>query len=309
MFTIHVGSANDTQKSQFYLQPSINLSESKLTLDGNPYREVNGMVQASFEPIAALKNPTINVQVDGQGVFLIPPKINFDPNAVTWNNHWDFSQAIPKTFTNANNGVFAFQGGAYFNGTSSLEIASSSNSFENGPFTIYVEWLPKESSQDNQQIVGHFNWEIFQNQNSVEFQVGRMNNANGTWYKLFYPINKTFFNKKHSLIAVYNPGEHGFIELYVDNQLAGRTGLETDKIWKDYGGATNLSIGWTPSNYGKNPHFVGTIYRFDFAEKNNIPEQTASNFQATNVEDLKILLVGNSTSTILRSITLHATQP
>jgi len=58
-FTINVGSNNDTKVSEFYLEPSPDLSERKTAADGTPYRELNGMATAVFKPNVVLKNNKI----------------------------------------------------------------------------------------------------------------------------------------------------------------------------------------------------------------------------------------------------------
>ncbi|MBP9864678.1 hypothetical protein KBC54_04500, partial [Patescibacteria group bacterium] len=90
-FTIDVGSANDTKVSEFYLEPSKDLSDRKTAPDGTTYRELNGMATAVFKPNAVLKDAEITVEVKGgEGISLIPPVIDFDPNSVKWDYNWDF---------------------------------------------------------------------------------------------------------------------------------------------------------------------------------------------------------------------------
>lgn len=151
---------------------------------------------------------------------------------------------------------------AYFNGKTKLEMASSSDMFKNGAFTVSAEWIP-EVATDTQQIIGHYNWEVWQNEKTISFQVGRMNNKDGKLYKVSYEITDAkFFNKKHSLIAAYNPisdnNSNGYIELFVDGAFAGKEYFANETIWKDYS-SNNLTLGWTPHNYEKSPYFEGSI--------------------------------------------------
>ena len=55
-FIINIGDINDTKISEFYLEPSKNLSERKIMPDGATYRELNGSTFAIFKPKALLKN-------------------------------------------------------------------------------------------------------------------------------------------------------------------------------------------------------------------------------------------------------------
>lgn len=152
-------------------------------------------------------------------------------------------------------------GCVYFDGAKRLVLPDTADKFEEGPFAIYAEWIP-EVATDYQQIIGHYNWEILQNEKSVSFQVGRMSTSTGSTYKISYPIDKNFFNKKHHLLAIYSPAEenalNGYIELFVDNAFSGQAYFSDKIIWKNYGDQ-NLSLGWTPHNYNENPHLQGSI--------------------------------------------------
>ena len=308
-FVINVGSPNDTKVSQFYLEPSPDLSERKINADGiTPYRELNGMATAVFKPNVVLKNAKITVSVQGDGVSIIPPYLNFDPSTVQWDKSWDFTKGVPKDLKNDNNKAFYFDGATYFDGTARLELASSSNMFESGPFTVYAEWMPINDASSSQQIVGHYNWELWQNKDSVYFQVGRMNNATGTLYSIKYPIDETFFNQKHSVLAVYSPSDtNGYIELYVDGNYAGIKYLGPDKIWKNYNGKENLSFGWTPHNYSKNPYLKGNLYKINVASKDIISNKSRVDFIVNTEQKINISIISNATSTLDR-LKLNATQ-
>jgi hypothetical protein len=299
-FTINVGAPNDTKVGEFYLEPSPDLSDRKTDISGKPFRELNGMATAVFKPNVVLKNAKITVSVEGDGVSLIPPYLDFDPNSVQWDKSWDFTKGVPKDLKNDNNKAFYFDGATYFDGTARLELASSSNMFESGPFTVYAEWMPINDASSSQQIVGHYNWELWQNSNSVYFQVGRMNNATGTMYSIKYPIDKTFFNQKHSMIAVYSPANtNGYIELFVDGKYAGKTYLGPDKIYNNYG-KNNLSVGWTPHNYNKSPLFKGNIYIIDIASKNIIQNKSIINLTVDSSRVLNILVTSEKITTLNR---------
>ena len=301
-FVIKVGSPGDTF-GQFYLEPTPNLSSPKTTTDGNTYRELNGFAFAVFKPNAILKNADISVSVEGEGASLIPRIINIDPSTIKWDNSWDFTTSIPHDLKG---NAFIFDGETTFNGRNTqLELPDSANMFENGPFTLYTEWDPKDSQDDNQQIVGHYNWELWQNKNSILFQVGRMNDVNGPFYSVNYPIGVDFFNVKHTALAIYNPGVNGYIDLYVDNNLAGRTYFNSDIIWRDYNGKINLSFG--KAEHGIANYFNGTLNKVCLVSKNIIASQTNINFKYTNNGPLNIVVLSNATSSI-KQLKLNVTQ-
>ena len=301
-FIISVGSKEDTDVSkEFHLEPSRSLSDATTSKDGSTYRKLNGIAYADFKPNAVLKNAKITVSVEGDGISIMPPVINFNPNTINWDYSWDFTKGIPKDFIG---NAFMFDGEATFDGKGTrLELPNSVNKFENKALSIYVEWKPINSNDDAQQIVGHYNWELGQNKDNVEFRVGRMSDAKGPSYSLKYPVDTEFFNKKHSAIAIYNPSENGYIDLYVDGIFAGRTHFGPEKIWVGYG-KENLSLGWTPFNYEKCPHLKGYVYRVSIVNNSIlIPESTIS-YNLDESLDTAFLLISNSTSTLKR-LKLH----
>lgn len=310
-FTVNVGSPTDTDVGEFYLQPSKDLGEKKVAPDGTTYRELNGSARAIFRPKAVLKDAKVTVSVIGDGVSLIPPVLDFDPSSITdWDYSWDFTKEIPRGLVGT---AFMFDGSTYFDGKSRLELPNTANKFENKGFSIYVEWEPADSNSNGQQIIGHFNWELWQNKDSVYFQVGRMNDAKGPTYSIKYPIATPtdFFNKKHTALAVYNPSESGYIEFYVDNLFAGRTYFANEKIFTKYGDQ-NLSLG--KSNHGNANYFTGSIYKLNTVSRNVLSPQSEIYLTATNNDQIYISIISTSaiststaTSTI-RQIKLNAIQ-
>lgn len=303
-FTIDVGTESDTDTRQpFYLEPSRDLSERKVAEDGTTYRELNGVANVVFKPDVVLKDAEITVSVEGDGVSIIPPYLDFDPHDYTWDYSWDLGRSVPADLTG---NAFVFDGEVTFNGRDTrLELPNSADLFETGPFTLYAEWTPKDSESNAQQIVGHFNWELWQNSDSVEFRVGRMNNATGTAYSIKYLIKdkEEFFNSFHSAIAIYNPSGNGYIALYLDGEFVGMTSIGSDVIWGMYG-SENLSLGWSTHNYGKNKYFSGNIYSINLANKNIIVGKKSTNLTFNDKLFKNISLQSNSSST-LNTANLH----
>jgi hypothetical protein len=182
------------------------------------------------------------------------------------------------------------KGCLYFDGNTRLTLQNSSDKFETGPFAVYVEWKP-EVANNSQQIIGHGNWELWQNEKNVQFMVGRMYN-NGPMYSIYYPVSEDFFNNKHSLLAIYNPSQNGYIELYVDEIYAGKKEFGNETIWKDYGG-NDLTLGWTPHNYGNSPYYEGSICNAKFVYQKIEPPQTKEINFINNKEIIRILMMGS----------------
>jgi len=267
---------------------------------------VLGQVNLVVEPKFSLKNATANISIEGDGVSLGTP-IDFNPNDYKWDYKWNFTNGIPANL----NGTAQFNpelNCAHFDAVKeqTLYLPNTSDMFESGPMSIYVKWKPSQLSEklgDYQQIIGHFNWEVWQGKETLRFQIGRMNDANGTVYSINYPISKDFFDKEHDLLALYFPdieNGQGYIEFYIDNKFAGRESILNETIYKDYNSEKPLSMGWSPHNYEKNPYFDGCIY--DVKISNNI---AASNngltFYSMKVSDkFNIPIIGNGNLTRIK---------
>src|SRR3989344_1199 len=270
-FSINVGAPGDSS-GPLYLEPSRNLSERKTAPDGTTYREFSGTINAVFNPGVVLKNANITVSIKGgEGISIIPPHIDFDPVSVKWDYSWDFSKSIPSDLKGE---AYHFDDCAYFDGKSKLELPNSADLFESGPFTVYAEWVPQANTHNSQEIVGHYNWELSQSTSSVSFQVGRMNDAKGPTYKILYPVKADFFNTKHSALAIYSPSANGYIELYIDGNNAGRTSIGVGKIFADYNGKNNLTLG--KAGHGSASYLKGCIVQVDFAKSARGPTTDAS---------------------------------
>ncbi len=301
-FTINVGSENDTQVGEFYLEPSITLSERKIAPDGTHYRELNGLATAVFKPNTILKDATITVETTDPGVSLIPPTIDFDPAQTTWDYSWNFTTSVPAGMKNTK--AFVFDNATYFDGSARLELPKTNNSFETSTFSVYAEWMPTDSENDSQQIVGHYNWELSQNKNSVSFQAGRMNDSKGPTYKIHSFVDKDFFNKKHSALAIYNPGDNGYIELYVDGKFADREYFGTSTIWVDYG-KNNLTLG--KNGHSSSKFFKGALYTVQTAPKSVLTNQSKINFYIFEEITLNIPIIASSNTTF-HKLLIHAVQ-
>ncbi len=300
LYTITVGSKEDTKKTEFYLEPARSLSDTKVLDTTTTYRTLQGIAYVIFNPKENLNNVSALVSIDGaENILTIPPFFEHNLNDIGWDFLWDFEKEIPQDLKGS---AFLLDAEVVFNGQDTrLELPDSKHMFENTPFSVYAEWTPKNSENNMQQIVGHFNWEILQNKNNVEFRVGRMNNATGTTYSVQFPVGKDFFNKKHSLLAVYNPGPRGFISLYVDTLLVGMTNIYEDTIWNMYG---NSNISFGKSDHGNATYFMGSLGRVAFISKNIMTPQKNVRFTVKGNKSVRIPIVATDEA-VLKKINLH----
>ncbi|MCW1892286.1 MAG: hypothetical protein KIH65_003525, partial [Candidatus Uhrbacteria bacterium] len=308
-FTITVGSPDDTKVSEFYLEPSKGLSERKTAEDGTTYRELNGVGKVVFKPKAVLKDALITVETNDPGISFIPPYVDINPQEISWDIDWNLTKEVPQELENTN--VFYFEGEPYFDGTSRLEYASSSDMFEDGPFTVYAEWKPKDAENDFQQIVGHFNWEVLQNKNVVRFMVGRVDNAEGKFYIADYtiPDPTTFFSNKHALLAIYNPDPengNGYIEIYVDGYFGSRINIGNSVIWKDYNGTKNLTSG--KSGHGAAKYYQGSIYAIRIRKRTFLKEYQKIYLDFSEIKSSIKIPILSQTSSTFKNVKLHADQ-
>lgn len=305
-FTIDVGTEGDTS-SEFYLEPSRNLSERKVSPDGATFRELNGSAYAIFKPKAVFKDAAITVTVEGDDIEIIPPVIQFKLDNHKWDYLWDFTQGKTLRDLGLIGNAYTFDACMYFDGNSRAELPNSSAQFEDKAFVVYAEWEPRDVENDNQQIVGHFNWEIFQNRKSIVLRTGRMNDKDGQFLDITYQIDpETFFFKKHQLLMRYNPAQgadqNGYIELFVDNALAERTYIGQQKIYSEYGGdERNLSIGKSYHNYERYRGFNGSICNLRI--KDGAPQATP--YIAATISTPAKYIIITKKPTMIQKITLN----
>ena len=180
--------------------------------------------------------------------------------------------------------AFWFDGGMYFDGTSRLEMPGTAEMFEDGPFTVYVEWRPIDEINNRQQIIGHYNWELFQNSNNVRYQLGRINNASGTAHSIDHPIKNDFFDKKNTALFLYNPStnnfSNGYMRLYLNNKFVNQVNLGTNIIWKEYG-KEFLTFG--KSFHGDSNYSTFVLYKAYIV--NNNSQKSSERFKISDSPD------------------------
>lgn len=304
-YTLTAGSLEDTS-GEIFFEPSKNISDRKsASLGGSTYsyREIYGPTPIVFKPNAVLRNAKAVTSIQGDSVTIIPSRIDINTIQSDWDYSWDFTREIPSDFSGD---AFSFDGCAYFDGTNKIEMADSENEFENGPFSLYISWKPENKDDSSQQIIGHYNWEVFQNKDSIIFQLGRMNNKDGPFYIIKHAVKNDFFNKNHTALIVYSPsdgeGKSGYIDIYVDGNFSSRTNIKQDVIWPDYGNKP-LSLGWSEHNYGKNPHFKGCVYGVKIKDGVVIENSQTLETSLTGTS-MKFYLSNTDAAGIIRNVTL-----
>ncbi|MEI6731924.1 MAG: hypothetical protein WCK90_04570 [archaeon] len=255
-----------SSSSRFYLEDA----------KGNKITNVSALPDGTIttlviNPWVVLKNATVNITADGESVFI---NSNLKVSDLKVNNKttFDFSKGIPSSLSvGAGNPTYdATRKCVYFDGNSSLYLANSSDKFETGPFAVYAEWTPQSNLNNSQEIIGHYNWELWQDKNKVTFQIGRVNalnqtlqNLSGKMYTVSYNVNGSFFSQTHSVLAIYNPnGTEGYIAIFIDNSLGEIVSIEDNKIWTDYNSNRPLSLG--KSEHGIAEHFTGCVNQVAF---------------------------------------------
>jgi hypothetical protein len=297
-FVIEAGKAGD-RDGQFFLDTSEGLSPRMTAADGSTYRELSGFVYAVFKPKAILRNATATVTVSDEGVYLISPWLDVQPDTLDW-------QYNLATASSTN-------GCTYFNGSSTrLSIPSSETSPDGNAFTVYTEWTPADSQHAAQLIVGHYHWELLQNKDDVQFYIRTMEGKDGI-RSIRYPINDSeFFNKKHSALAIYAPANkerlNGYIDLYIDNRFAGRTYFGFETVLKEGLAERDITLG--KSGHSDASFFKGCINDLRMMKSAVNTTSKEVSFKITREEkeyNIPMVNMGSATST-LKHVTLHAIQ-
>ncbi len=305
--TIDIGSSDDTS-GIFSLEGSDFLGGREERDNDSTFRTLDGLVYATYTPKVILRDSMVDISLLGEDVYMNQqPKIDFE---------WDFEWTGEEFFKNfdiyninedkeiekTNRKPRIYNNCVNLDGRTRLELPRTVNRFQEGPFAIYVEWIPKDDA-DHQQIIGHFNWEIYQNKRDVNFSI--VGTTDGNRYSVSYDIDNNFFNQKNSLLALYNPAnsknEVGFIELFVNGFSTGKEYIYDSEIDKNYGNQ-NLTLGWTVHSGGERPGFVGEVCnaRFSYIELEGTETKEAS-FETKIAQTIRIPIVGEG---ILKKIEL-----
>jgi len=256
------GSDHDLQGA-LRLEPSPDLGPPVYTESGLSYRVLHGTALLTLDQSVSRTDGLVSVSVRGAGAYAIPPIINDGFERFQWDTVWDFTgRSLPDPLRTSGT-TFPFDEGQYFVGDGRVWVPDTADQFEDQPFLLFAEWTPHSNTRERQQIVGHFNWELMQNSDSVVFQVGRMDDETGPFYSIRYPITGDFFGVSHTALAAYVPGDLGFIQLYIDGVQAGRVYLGSQRIHAAYG-SQDLSFG--KSGHGNAEHFHGYIHRVAITE-------------------------------------------
>ncbi len=173
----------------------------------------------------------------------------------------------------------------YFDGNTRLILPDSTDRFEEGPFAVYVEWIP-EKIEDRQQLIGHLNWDLYQNENSIHSRFGRTEETN-SFHSVSYNIKEDFSNKKHNTLLLYNPT---YIALFVNGELAEITETK-ETLRKDY--SRDLSMGHADHSGGTSPLFEGLICNVKFAYTELSLEYSTEMKLIISKNEIKIPITGH----------------
>jgi hypothetical protein len=260
---------------------------------------VNGQINVVVDSKIVIKDALVNISVNGDEEVYLGSSLKMNLSEINWNYEWRFSEGVPEELEGTAEYNEELEC-TYFDAVKeqTLSLPNSEDNFESGPMSIYIKWKPSETSKvlgNYQRLVGHYNWEIYQGAEDIKFQIGRMNNKTGSFYKINYPIDENWFETEHELLAVYGPdllGNKGYIELFVDEQFEGRIGLGENVIYPDYNNNKNLGFGWSPHSYGKNPSFDGCIYDVKIVDEKIEEEKYSDSFDFDSFP-LIIPILGN----------------
>jgi hypothetical protein len=268
----------DSSKN-IHIVPTGQISDVKI--NGNEsFRSIRGGVKVEFNPKVTVKNANVNISLEGESLSIMPPEINFDYTTQKWDSFIELQKEA---------NIVLKEGCAYFNGSEQLKYNITPDKFDSGPFIVFVEWKPEDNTSNFQEIVGHYDWELLQYKDKVRFLAGRFNNKDGPFYDVQYAIDNRFFDHKHNAIAVYNPSEDGYIELFVDNVFTGRTYVGKDTIWEEYSQGV-LTVG--KSMHENANYYMGCVNKIGIYYGKIDFSQTTISF-SNYTKDINFYIIGD----------------
>lgn len=287
IYKLDVGTSTDSDEStELYIVESKELSE-RLFSNDKTFRFQNDSGEVVFKPKTIVENKAIKLEIESDGVYFINYSQE-DLPSFDWQYIWNFKYAEPiHMYGDAK--INQEKNCLYFNGKSKKVLNNTKDEFEKGPFTVYVEWLPEENNKSFQQLIGHMNWELSQEKNSVRFSIGKTI-PDEKFFSIAKIIKKDdFFGKKHVVVAIYNPGENGYIELFVDGDYSNRLYIGNNVMSEEYGGR-DLSFGKT--GHGNSDFFQGCLYEAKFSNQAYFPYSKTKVITSKNNSDLRVPIFG-----------------
>lgn len=251
-----------------------------------------GYVNLVFKPRIFSGRTNVSAVVDGAGIYFATG--NFTALNNKGDYFWSFAKSVPSQLW----GSARFDGNrecVYFDSSlnQTLTYQDSKDMFESGSFVVYANWLPEYTGFNNQQIMGHYNWELIQNNNSVKFIIWSLYGKDVSAHSVYYDVNKSFFNKSHEAMAIYFTDKKmgtGYIELRVDNNFAGRVPIGNQVVLAE-NGENSLTFGL--SFHKNSSYFNGCIYQAGFDYTNVFSGYSNSTKFQLDREVVKIPIVGS----------------
>ncbi|MES2668570.1 MAG: LamG-like jellyroll fold domain-containing protein [Patescibacteria group bacterium] len=289
-FVIEAGSPND-MKGQFRLEQRQGLGGRDIAVDGSVSRTLSGAAFAVFQPSAYLRDARATAEIDADGVLMIPPNINFDPDTRVWDTVLEPDPASPAC--------------TYFGGNTQKDVPETSGVYDasDTAFSVYAAWTPEDDDDGYQLLAGNGEWELLQNKDDVKFQIG------STSVKQTLD-DDAFFRTEHTALAVYVPPTpiepNGHIDLYVDGTFSGRVYFQADSLPPSLGRPVTLGR----STAGEASFFRGCIHDLRITGENIDMAASRVEFSVTrDKKDYPVTLISAAgVEAVIRSITLHAVQ-
>ena len=120
-----------------------------------------------------------------------------------------------------------------------------------------------------------------------------MNDANGDFYAINHAVEPEFFNQEHEAIIIYNPGEFGYLELFIDGKHVQRQYIGTDIIWADYNNYKAVPLSFGKSEHGGAGYYEGYVKETRFVyEALKIREKSSISI-TTNKQKNMFSIFGN----------------
>jgi len=251
--------------------------------------------------LANLDGTNISFIIEGDNAYIASSLDRHVFNNIEWDYTWNFSAGIPE-YLIGDAYYDSINECTYFNGSSELILPNSVRDFDRSPLTIFVEWTPYSMDSNDQQIIGTYKWEIYQNTDSVSFRVGRMNTRSGPFFTAISRMSTQDISKKQSIIASYLPSKQpnqSRIELIHNNMLRDFVYIGDNVIYRGYGNH-DLSMGRSKHGGGK-IFFHGCIHHISISLNSyNLYDFHNNYTYGSNSNNRLFLLLGYES--VLRSI-------
>lgn len=131
-------------------------------------------------------------------------------------------------------------------------VENTADNFTNQSFIVQVEYKNTDANRSNQEIIGHYDWELYSDEGDLFLRMGRMNTKQGDFLELRTEHTNNTWEKA---AFYYTPQDS--LKLFKEGVLKGVYFIGNDTIYDQYNKNRSLTMG--KAYHGSAMYYEGEI--------------------------------------------------